>query len=39
MILDEAGGGQIFMYGSSYGATLAYIAFKYKPNLVKMKIS
>ena len=34
MILNEAVDGEIYMYGSSYGATLAYTAFKFDPYLV-----
>lgn len=33
MILNEDGG-NFFMYGSSYGATLAYTAFRFSPQLV-----
>ena len=36
MIREMEGGGDIYMYGSSYGATLAYTAFKFAPNLVKL---
>lgn len=35
MILNENSGGEFYMYGSSYGATLAYTAFKFDPFLVK----
>ena len=35
MILNENSGGEFYMYGSSYGATLAYTAFKYDPFLVR----
>lgn len=36
MIKQMEGGGDVYMYGSSYGATLAYTAFKFAPNLVKL---
>lgn len=36
MILNGAGG-NFFIYGSSYGATLAYTAFKFDTKLVNLQ--
>jgi hypothetical protein len=34
--LKESYGGDVFMYGSSYGATLAYSSFKFDTKLVML---